>query len=262
MAKTWAVKYRFGMGSSTGRGTWTNLFHINTDAALDDPAMAAAIAPLTQGLRAELLSQVTIISATIYDPTKRAAGYDPALVRTIGIGQAGNKGVSGVAEIKQVVLRYKADTGTGRGGHLSLRMAVLDSDVSAGADGGPNANTAPTGAADLAASLNGAIGGGLDMRAYGKRKSGVITDVSIKSWTYVGVGARTATRRKKKHNATTETGALQRFAGAVEEGMGAVANMIAIQAAIKSPAGQAVLAAGRALLPALETAAEVVPALL
>jgi hypothetical protein len=199
MAKTWKFIVSYSIGGGVGSGKWQNVFHINNDHLLTAPGMQTDVDALVSAIRPSLLSTVTIQQVTVKDPLQEGQGYDPAKVKSFGVGLNGTKLIGAAqADIKQITTFYRMSAASGRPGRLMLRMAVLDGEAYAGGDGSPSSAGAPSGAAELAAALNALIAGGTDLRKYGKRKSGEITDASVTAVSYGGVRHRTATRYKKR----------------------------------------------------------------
>jgi hypothetical protein len=207
MAQTWKVTIRQEVAGANGRDAWINVFHFNSANALGSPEIAAELMPLASALRHSLLQSCVMLSMTISDPTKRAGGYDPAKVRTIPLGLAGQKEMGAhLGEPKETVVKLTGNAGTGRPAHCSLRMNLYDDEAYAGGSGDPFSPNPGPAVGDTVAALNAAIAGGLSLRAYSLRKTGAITDSVIASYTYAGVGFKSARRRHKKRPGGTKGG--------------------------------------------------------
>jgi len=196
---TYRFTVRYGVAGSAVKSGWTNVFHIAIADVITSAAIVAAADALVGALRKTTLDSVTLRSVTVKDPASDGAGYDATKVRTIAYNQAGQKLV-GVAfgEPKQIVVKLQGNAESGRAAHNALRMAILDSESTAGGDGNPSAAGEPSGVADTIVELNDMIAAGTEFHAYSKLKSGAVSDRNITSFSYAGVGARTARRAHKK----------------------------------------------------------------
>jgi len=195
--------YRFvvkaGVTGSSTRGLWANVFHIAIANTIDSADIQTAADGLIAALRKVTLDTVTFYSVTVKDPTQDGHGYDAAKVRSLPYNLVGQKvTAAGAGEPKEIIVRFRGKTTSGRPGHFSLRLAVLDSEVVAGGEGEPFAAGGAAGSADTAAALNALIAGGTEFHAYSKLKSGAVSDRAITEFEFQKVGARTARRHHKK----------------------------------------------------------------
>jgi len=198
---TYRFVVRTGMTGSSNRGKWSNVFHIAIADGISSESVATAASDLVSALRHVTLDTVTFYSVTVKDPTQDGSGYDASKVRSIPINLTGTK-VTGVdaGEPKEIVVKLKAQAASGRPGHVSLRLALLDSEIVAGTEGEPFNAAAVSGGSTTVDALNALIAGGTEFHVYSKLKSGTVSDRAVVAWSQGGVGARTARRHRKRKN--------------------------------------------------------------
>jgi len=196
---TFRFTVRSGVTGSSTRGKWSNVFHIAIANTIDSEDVHAAAVALVDALRHVTADTVTFFSVTVKDPAQDGSGYDATKVRSIAVNLTGSKvtGVTGV-EPKEIVVKLKGNCASGRPGHTSLRMALLDDEIVAGGEGEPFNAAAVSGGADTVTALNALIAGGTEFHAYARTKSHGVSDRAITAWSLAGVGARTARRHRKR----------------------------------------------------------------
>lgn len=190
-------------GTSNRKGdNHTNTFNIRTPAAIDSPEIVTAVTAIANAIRPDLVNTAQFLSAKVRDITGLGGGYNPAKVRSIGLGIQGQRLTGGTAvELKLVTMNYRLTGLTGRPGGVKLRLLVMDNEV----NGGANGNLQPTGDfvdhAGLAGRLSAAAGtGAFTWLIVNKKQGQPAVGREASTWTFAGPGTRstTAHRRKKK----------------------------------------------------------------
>lgn len=127
--KTW--------GGRSARGQWSNVYHVNSVAPIDDAELAAAATSIVTHEKNFHLNKVNFMRVVISTYQHEGRSGHPEAVKPIEMSGVGARNIpDGVDPLPlDVAFVIKTGAATGRNGQMKFRGVLLESDVVAGGSG-------------------------------------------------------------------------------------------------------------------------------
>jgi hypothetical protein len=202
--------YKSLFGRSGNRNQWSNEYSIETDVALDSPAMVALVTKVVNWEKNFHLTNVYFMRCVVSTYAREANRSDPLAFRTIdqaGQGTQGDPNIQ-VPEPLALTARVKFGALTGRGANKYYRGVLAEDMVQASSDKGANMNRAPQGFNEAAADFLTQLGAGVMRTPNSKAEDGTPSQ-EVTLITIAGVSVHKTTRRRKRTAVKDDAGVLK-----------------------------------------------------